>query len=123
MEYAEGLQELQEALSSDYLSTRMRRGVASVAQEFATFLSTRARPGRDTWDTCTDVEVLLFLQRQYLRQHTGRDGGAIAPSTLQTAVSHLAWSFFFFFFFPAIQTDWSLDGDPEVPCHARHKIK
>jgi hypothetical protein len=39
-------------------TTRRRRGVVSVAQDFTTFLSTRARPGRDTWEMCTDVEVL-----------------------------------------------------------------
>jgi hypothetical protein len=68
----------------------MQRGLANVDQEFPTFLATSAKPGRDTWQTCTDVDVLVFLQRHYSPYQEGHDGGSVAPSTLQKAVALLS---------------------------------
>jgi hypothetical protein len=89
-EYSETLHGLGVALQQHHLSARTRRGLANLGQEFATFLATSARPGRDTWQTCTDMDVLVFLQRHYLPNHEGQHGGAVAPSTLQKAVSLLS---------------------------------
>jgi hypothetical protein len=89
-EYSETLHGLGVALHPHHLSARTQRGLANFNQEFATFLATSTKPGGDTWQTCTDVDVLVFLQRHYLPNHAGQKGGSVAPSTLQKAVALLS---------------------------------
>jgi hypothetical protein len=91
--YQTSLASIRAAQEQHLLCSRSRRGISNISSEFSTFLATSARPGRDTWETCTDMEVLVFLEGHYLADHEGRDGGLVAPSTLRQAVSHLSRCF------------------------------
>jgi hypothetical protein len=92
-EYYETLHGLGVALHPHHLSTRTRRGLANLCQEFATFLAISSQPGGDAWQTCPDMDVLVFLQRHYLPNHAVQKGGSVAPSTLQKAVALLSCLF------------------------------
>jgi integrase len=70
----------------------LQRHVALV-QEFCEFLGAYGEAGCDSLNTCTDVEVLVFLQGHYLRNHQGRGQEEIAGSTLEKAVTQLRGAF------------------------------
>jgi hypothetical protein len=88
--YSVTLHDLGVALQQPHRRVRNRRGLASLGQEFATFLAISAIPGLDIWQTCADMHVLVFLQCHYLPSHEGQNGGSVAPSTLQNAVALLS---------------------------------
>jgi hypothetical protein len=48
-----------------------RQAISSVALKFEDFLSSYNAPVRDTWATCTDIEILVFLEHCCLVRHEG----------------------------------------------------
>lgn len=71
------------------LARKTQRALDAASAEFCEYLRCCAMPGCNTVDTCTDIEVLVFLQAHYLKQHSGRKSDNVAPSTLDSAVSRL----------------------------------
>ena len=72
---------------------RTQNALDAIVLEFEVYLAGLNKPGRDSWGTCSDVEVLVFLEAHYLQQHDGAYGGDVAPSTLARAVSSLTRAF------------------------------
>ena len=75
------------------LCGRNQSALDSIVAELEQYLTELDNPGRDTWATCTDLEVLVFLEAHYLRNHDGAYGGDVAPGTLTKAVSTLRRAF------------------------------
>lgn len=75
------------------LCGRNQSALDSIVAEFEQYLTELDNPGRDTWATCTDLEVLVFLEAHYLQNHDGAYGGDVAPGTLTKAVSTLRRAF------------------------------
>ena len=73
--------------------SRTRSALELAVSEFSTYLQYAAEPGRNTWATCTDLEVLVFIERHYLPAHSGRVSDSVAPSTLASMLSRLSRAF------------------------------
>ena len=71
------------------LTEKHKAAVDSIAEEFERFINGMPGRGSDRWKRMTDLDVLHFLEERYLRDHTGRNGGAIATGTLNSAISCL----------------------------------
>jgi hypothetical protein len=50
-------------------------------------------PGRNTWETCTSFEVVIFTFAHYLRNHKGRIRESVVPPTLDSVPAYLACAF------------------------------
>ena len=70
-----------------------QRALDSIVSEFEVYVAELNCPGRDTWATCTYIEVLVFLQAHYLPSHRGSFDGNVVPSTLRKAISRLKRAF------------------------------
>lgn len=74
-------------------SRRFQLALETVDREFTQFLLYHAVDGRNTWETASDLEVLVFIQAHWLPAHVGRNGGAPATTTLSTMLSCLKRAF------------------------------
>ena len=70
-----------------------QRALDSIVSEFEVYVAELNCPGRDTWATCTYIEVLVFLQAHYLPSHRGNVDGNVVLSTLRKAISRLKRAF------------------------------
>ena len=93
VEAAAALAGIAERQRQQLFCSRTQAALDSIIKEFDSFLCGLHKPGRDTWATCTDLEVLIFLEAHYLEQHDGANGGDVAPSTLARAISTLKRAF------------------------------
>jgi hypothetical protein len=86
-----------EALASEQrrllFCQRTQAKLDATAAEFSEYLERAAPPGFCTWETCTDVQVVVFLHAHYLPRHVGHSRSLVAPSTLNGTVSSLSRAF------------------------------
>jgi hypothetical protein len=75
------------------LADRYQAGLDSVHAEFSTYLRYAAPPGHNSWDTCTDLQVLTFAKMHWLRHHQGKIRDEVAPATLDTMLAQLSRGF------------------------------
>ena len=68
--------------------SRTQAALETVSREFGLFLQYHAVDGRNTWSTCSDLEVLTFAEAHYLPSRSGRRG-ALAASTVASMFSYL----------------------------------
>lgn len=69
-----------------------QRYVALVA-EFVAYLREFGADGRNSLESCTDIEVLVFFEGHYRGAHEGRECDEVAGSTLVKAVGQLRRAF------------------------------
>ena len=74
-------------------AARYQSGIDQVQSEFACYLRYAAPAGFDTWETCTDIQVLTFAKMHWLPKHHGKVREEVAPSTLKTMFSQLGQLF------------------------------
>ena len=72
---------------------RQQSALEAIVREYDAYLAELTRPGRDTWDNCTPIEVQVFFEAHWLESHRGVNGGDVVPSTLRKAVSMLRRAF------------------------------
>ena len=78
------------AHEAQYLRTeRTWQGYQTAAAAFSAFLQRWVAPG-NTWQTCTPLDVLVYIYCELLQKHRGRDGGLASPSHVEGLLSALS---------------------------------
>ena len=73
--------------------TASEQRYAALVAEFTAYLREFGADGRNSLESCTDVEVLVFLEGHYRVAHEGREWDEVAGSTLGKAVTQLRHAF------------------------------
>lgn len=87
------LAQIAEDQRTNLFSTRFQSALETVDREFSNYLLYHAVDDRNTWETASDLEVLVFVKAHWLPRHLGRQSTVPATSTLSTMLSCLKRAF------------------------------